>query len=108
MPDLENRLGAASNKVVMKVLVPTGVTPETRNGLAPRLDGLAGKRIGLVWNQKAKANVLLRMVGDLLQERYPTAKMVELTVSSCCTPPKEGELEAIAAKVDAAIYASAD
>ena len=96
-----------ANKVVLEVLEPTGVDMAERNLPAPRPDTLDGKMIGLVWNEKANANVLLEEVGKLLLERYPTAKISSFQVG-CCWPAPKDVLKKIADEVDAAVFASAD
>ncbi|MCC6856290.1 MAG: hypothetical protein IT189_09545 [Microbacteriaceae bacterium] len=36
---------------------------------APRLESLAGKRLGILWNNRLGGDALLRHVGDILQEK---------------------------------------
>jgi hypothetical protein len=40
---------------------------------APRLDGLAGRRVGILWNNRLGGDRLLKHVGTLLQEQYGVA-----------------------------------
>ncbi len=94
-------------RVVLKVIDPTGADLGERVTPAPRLDTLENKRIGIVWNQKPRADVLLGYVGELLQERFPTAKFSQWRIP-ICTPPRAGLRERIAEEVDAVIYASGD
>lgn len=49
------------------------VRPERR--VAPRLDGLAGKRAALLDNRKGNADRLLERVGELLTDRYQVASV---------------------------------
>jgi len=99
---------------VLKTVDPTGIGTEKGRNYAPRLHSLDGKRMGLVWNTKPNGDVLLDEVGKILTERYPTLKVVPLCTStpeartSSGTPPAKGRLEAIAAEVDAVIYASGE
>ncbi len=103
-----NKSSAGRGQVVLRVLDPTGVTIKKLEKLAPRLDTLESKRVGLVWNRKPKSDVLLRMVGELLLKRFPSVKLVPITVSSFSTAPEAGELEALASSIDAVVYAGAD
>ncbi len=94
-------------KVMLKVVDPTGADVPGRVNPAPPLDTLEGKRIGLVWNQKPRSDVLLDYVQELLHERFPSARFSKWLVP-ICTPPETGLREKIAAEVDAIIYASGD
>lgn len=98
-----------SGEVMVEVLHPTGLVVPESISPATRLDSLEGKTIGLVWNAKPNANILLDCVGEVLQERYPTVKTKTFRLSSGWTALLvEGELEDIAAEVDAVVYASGD
>ncbi|MBW1612618.1 MAG: hypothetical protein JRJ57_01315 [Deltaproteobacteria bacterium] len=94
--------------VTLEVLRPTGLEVAEEISLAPRLNVLDGKRIGLVWNHKDYGDRLLDEVEKLLNERYPTAELSRWQLKECCKRPPEGELEAIAAEVDAVIYSLGD
>jgi len=54
---------------------PTGATEITRVH-APRLDTLEGKTIGFVSNDSWQAHRTLALLRELLQGRFPTAKIV--------------------------------
>lgn len=58
---------------VMKTTVYTPVGRATREVHAPaaRLAALAGRRIGLLFNNKSNADVMLRRVAELLAARHP-------------------------------------
>ena len=55
----------------LKVLNPVGVLKFKPIPHAPRLADLKGKKIGLYWNHKARGNVALDRVKELLSARYP-------------------------------------
>ena len=55
----------------LEVLVPVSPPSVAEHPLAPRLAGLAGRRIGLLSNGKANATELLDFVGAGLSERWP-------------------------------------
>ena len=46
-------------------------------GISPRIEGLAGKKIGLFRNSKRAALPLLNVVGRRLKEKFPTAELTE-------------------------------
>ena len=95
--------------VVLEMLDPRGeAVAAGKTPLAPRLSLFEGKKIGLVWNGKASADILLGFVGDLLRERYPSVRTKLYTTSNVANRLKPGELEGIAREVDAVIYASGD
>ena len=54
----------------IELLDPTG-KPAPRNApLAPRPDALNGRRVGLLDNSKANADVILERVAELLRSRH--------------------------------------
>lgn len=95
-------------EVELEVLNPTGIDIIERKGLASRPNTLDGKRIGLIWNRKPNAEVLLDEIGKLLKERFSHAEIHHLSVSDCCTELPHGELEAIAKQIDVGVFSSAD
>ena len=52
------------------------VDPVPLKGIAPRLDDLSGKKIGLFCNFKPAARPVLTAVGDRLRERYPASELI--------------------------------
>ena len=95
-------------KVELEVLNPEGKIVKKGKALAPRLETLEGKKIGLVWNGKPNGDKLLNEIGKLLKERYPTAETVSHRVSFSGTKLPQGELEAIAKDIDAGVFTSGD
>ena|SRR5208283_3112038 len=53
--------------------------PTPFRGISPRIDGLAGKRIGLFQNTKRAAEPILEVVGRRLKEKFPTIEITEFT-----------------------------
>jgi hypothetical protein len=75
--------------------------------LAPRLDQLAGARIGLLDNRKGNANVLLEQVGAQLEPRGASVgARVEKRIFS--RPASDAELEQLRAGADAVVTAVGD
>jgi len=54
----------------LRVLNPVGILKYKPIPPAKRLDDLNDKKIGLYWNHKARGDVALNRVGELLTERY--------------------------------------
>ena len=69
-----------TNKVnnVYEVFSPWAeADPIPFRGIAPRVEGLAGKKIGLFRNSKRAALPLLNVVGRRLKEKFPTVELTE-------------------------------
>ena len=63
-----------NNGATYEVLSPwSEADPIPLQGLSPRLDGLAGKKIGLLCNSKRAAPLILEVTERLLKEKFPTA-----------------------------------
>lgn len=56
---------------------PSGVL-EVRQPFAPRVDTLAGKRIGFVSNEQWQAFRMLPLLRDLLKADFPTAELLPI------------------------------
>jgi hypothetical protein len=63
-------------ETIFRVVSPSGESQVERKGLSPRLDTLDGKTVGLLWNRVFRGDETLPLIGELLQERYPTMKVV--------------------------------
>jgi hypothetical protein len=74
--------------------------------LAPRLESLAGKRIGILFNSKANADVLMLAVARTLQERYGAGEIVKRD-KPVAGPPSAEALKALS-ECDLALVGSAD
>jgi hypothetical protein len=74
--------------------------------LAPRLESLAGKRIGILFNSKANADVLMLAVAKTLQERYGAGEIVKRD-KPVAGPPSAEALTALS-ECDLALVGSAD
>lgn len=85
---------------------PTGETIVERKRLAPRVDTLAGKTVGLLINTKIQAEPLLRSIQQQLQEGYKVYEFREARTNSTRPAPPE-TIEALA-KCDVVINAVGD
>jgi hypothetical protein len=59
----------------LEILNPVAHVSTRKSGLAPRLNTLENKRIGLYWNAQVNGDVLLRRVAQLLENRYKGMKL---------------------------------
>jgi hypothetical protein len=97
----------------LQVLSPwSEVEPIPFESPAARLDGLAGKRIGLFANHKRAARPMLEAVQNWMQEKYPgiTLEMyvgTETNVPEMWTPGKD-KFEHWIDTVDGAVLAVGD
>jgi len=98
---------------VYEVLSPWAkADPIPLQGLAPRLDKLDGKKIGLFCNNKRAAPFILDVTENLLKQQFPTAtisrfKTQTFSVSSL-EKKREGEFNDWIKGVDAVIAAVGD
>ncbi|MFQ5860771.1 MAG: hypothetical protein ACE5IG_04375 [Dehalococcoidia bacterium] len=56
--------------VAITILNPTAGPATGRVHLAPRMESLDGKVLGAIWNSRPHGDKILRMVIDLLRERF--------------------------------------
>ena len=76
--------------------------------LAPRPPTLSGKTLGLLSNNKPHSEVLLRMIADVIKERYDIKPTVEYNKGSHQWPAGPEALKEFAAKCDVVIHATAE
>jgi hypothetical protein len=85
---------------------PTAEPRAVAARLAPRLTSLQGKRIGILDNGKANADVLMLAMAKILQERYGAGEIVKRE-KPVAGPPRPEVLDALA-QCDLALVGSAD
>jgi hypothetical protein len=74
----------------------------------PRLDTLVGKCGGFLANKKANAEVLLKDVKDLMQERYGLGEAIMIDKYIYSRPASEEIIESLANDCDFVVTAIAD
>lgn len=71
---------------VLEVHVPTSSVRSGALALAERGGDLAGKRIGLLFNAKPNADVLLARVRENLEDRFPDTEFVYRSKPTAARP----------------------
>ena len=61
------------------VVSPVGLDAVKRSSSAPRLETLNGRTIGEVWNGVFKGDLTFPVIRKLLQQRFPSIKIVPYT-----------------------------
>ena len=91
----------------LEVYVPQAPTVGTdhQTPAAPRIDSLVGKRVGLLWNHKARGDVGLATVGEELQRRFQGVKLVHIRGTN---PTNDHVLVQAAEECDAVVGTTAD
>ena len=82
------------------------VTPPA--ALAIRPASLDGKTLGLLSNNKPHSEDLLRMVADIISQRYLLAEVVEYNKGGHQWPAERSALEDLASRCDVMIHATAE
>src|SRR6266536_2111493 len=98
-----------STPMPLTTLDPTGAKQVELNSIAPRVSGLRGRRVGLLYNVKHNARELVLEIGALLQERYG-AELGEpmLTAGQSGMLAKPEQLQELASKSDLVVTAIGD
>ena len=104
---------AVKASAVYEVLSPWAeADPIPLKGLAPRLDKLDGKKIGLLCNNKRAAPLILNVTEKLLKEKFPTVTISRFNARSFSVSSlekdREGEFNDWLKGVDAVVAAVGD
>ena len=89
---------AAEKAQEWELLNPAGATRIETISLAPRIDTLEGRTVGLKWNEKPNGNLFLDRVAELLAEKVPGVKVVKFYDAEPTTVPQSANMEAAAQK----------
>lgn len=81
--------------------------PITGSVLAARVESLDGKRIGLLWNAKVNADVYLRRLKELMEERHSAIEFVWRAKPTASKPMADEILEELK-RCDAVVTAFGD
>ncbi len=94
--------------VTLAVHNPVATTEIERVRPAERLKDLNGKRICLVWNRKARGDVAMRKVAEVLKQRFTGLEFpfFEMQTSIALVPEQIQRLKQL--KIDAVISSTGD
>ena len=92
----------------VNLVSPVYEATTTRAALAPRLSSLAGVRVGLLDNDKPKADRLLEHVAALLGERHGVREFVRVRKGSATRPAEPEHVMRLTREVDAVVTAIGD
>ncbi len=90
------------------VLDPTSSPSIATAGMAERPDTLAGKRVGLMYNDKLNAAELLDAIYDVLADRFDLAAAHRVNKGNASRPADPDHLKTFASEVDVALLANGD
>jgi hypothetical protein len=95
---------------MMPILVdPTGQTGLVTKTKAPRVRGsLRGARVCLIDNGKKNADLLLRNIGEILQEQHGAAELITYRKQSISVPVDPAAISELRKRCDFAIAAIGD
>ena len=88
----------AAGRIV--VLDPSGPIYKQPTSLAPRINDLRGKTVGLMDDTAPGSNILLEQVGILLRERYGVAKVIQRRKPNLSLPAPKAMIEQFKSEVD--------
>lgn len=92
----------------LTVLDPTSTPSIVTAGMAKRPESLAGKRIGLLANNKLNAEQLLDAIYDVLADRFEVSVSHRVNKGNASRPADPDLLKTFAAEIDVAILANGD
>ncbi len=105
-------IGPVNAAVTLEVLNPRGELPPapTMKAPNPRVTDLAGKKIALVANYKAGAELFLTKIEELIKAKYPTATILRFKMQSTQGDSKklEGVFNEVAKSCDVFIHSTGD
>jgi len=105
--DVERRLEALDIKIPID---PEPIDPEVLNSwrAVPRLESLTGKVGGFLGNKKANAEVLLKDVKELLDQRFELKDSILVDKFIYSRPASDEIIESLASECDFVVTAIAD
>ena len=92
----------------LRVLDPTATQSFATAGMADRPDSLAGKRVGLLSNDKLNSEELLDAIYDVLAERFDVASSHSFNKGDASRPADPDVLSDFSGEVDVALLANGD
>ena len=96
------------NPTSLTVLDPRTEAVELPFSVAPGLDNLDGKVLGLLDNGKANAANLVRLIGDMLMEKFEIKAVKSASKTDASRPATRETLDELARECDFAVVAIGD
>ena len=93
---------------MITTLDPTAAPIIAEGGMAPRLESLNGKTLGLLANGKRNADRLLDHVAALISEHYQIKDIVARTKANPSHPCPDDLMQELVAQCDAVVTAAGD
>ncbi len=90
------------------MLKPTAVGRTKRASLAPGLDSLHGKTVGILSNQKINADEVLEAILAAMQEKYRIARVVKRTKRIQSQPAPSEVMNDLVNLCDAVVHGVGD
>lgn len=97
-----------AEKTHMVLLDPTVEALPDNTNMAPRLDDLNGRVLGLLANGKRNSDTLLDAVTSLLQDTYELGDVVRINKRDVSRPAKQEIVDELLEKCDVVITAIGD
>ena len=85
------------------VYMPHAESGAPKHTLAPRLDTIAGKTIGLINNAWRSVDITYKVFHQILCEKYEVAEVIEKRKPSASTPMPQDAFDELATRADAVI-----
>ena len=92
----------------LTVLDPTYTPEVAKRGMAARPETLAGKKVGLLANDKRNSEPLLEAIYDVLAERFELGGKFEINKGDSGRPAPPELLDDLATRVDVVLTANGD
>ena len=90
------------------MLKPTAVGRTKRASLAPGLDTLHGKTVGILSNQKVNADEVLEAILVAMQEKYKIARVIKRTKRIQSQPAPSEVMDGLVDLCDAVVHGVGD
>ena len=90
------------------MLKPTAVGRTKRASLAPGLDTLHGKTVGILSNQKVNADEVLEAILVAMQEKYKIARVIKRTKRIQSQPAPSEVMDDLVDLCDAVVHGVGD
>ncbi len=90
------------------VLDPTAAPREMQQAMAPALDGLGGRSVGFLWNNKPNGDLLFERLEKLLREKYEITDVIHRRKPTASLPATDAVIDDLVESAQAVIVGLAD